>query len=78
LEVKSKGWKLPYILVFSTPMNRGNLSELVHFISNHCYINCTHCFVNVSPIARNTYIRTLSEEPTHLDFIGKDDKFLYK
>jgi hypothetical protein len=28
LEVKSKGWKLPYILVFSTPMNRENLFEM--------------------------------------------------
>jgi hypothetical protein len=27
LKVKSKGWKLPYILVFPTPMNRENLSE---------------------------------------------------
>jgi hypothetical protein len=25
-----------------------NLSEFVHFISNHCYINEVHCFVNVS------------------------------
>jgi hypothetical protein len=39
--VKSKGWKLPHILLFSTPMDRENLSEFVHFISNHCYINST-------------------------------------
>jgi hypothetical protein len=53
--MKSKEWKLPYILVFSSAMNRENLSEFIHFISNHCYISSTmksqvqaHCFVNVS------------------------------
>jgi hypothetical protein len=25
--MKFKGWKVPHILVFSTPMNRENLSE---------------------------------------------------
>jgi hypothetical protein len=36
-----KRMEIPLILVFSTAMNRENLSEFIHFISNHCYINST-------------------------------------
>jgi hypothetical protein len=45
-----KRMEITYILVFSTPMNRENLSEFIHFISNHSYINSTgaSCFVSVS------------------------------
>jgi hypothetical protein len=31
-----KRMEITLILVFSTPMNRENLTEFVHFISNHC------------------------------------------
>jgi hypothetical protein len=40
--VKSKGWKLPNILVFSTPVNRENL------FTSLATPQQAHCFVNVS------------------------------
>jgi hypothetical protein len=36
-----KRMEIPYILVFSTPMNKENLAEFVHFISNHGSSNST-------------------------------------
>jgi hypothetical protein len=36
-----KRMEITLYLVFPTPVNRENLSEFVHFISNHCYINST-------------------------------------
>jgi hypothetical protein len=34
-----KRMEITQILVFSTPMNGENLSEFVHFISNHCQLH---------------------------------------